>query len=291
MPGYARSQTRLFADDCLMYRKVSSTSDCTQLQEDLDNLIKWEQQWQSQFNLDKCEVLTITKKRNPLHHDYTIHGHILQHVDSTKCIGLSISWNTYVDVITRKANNTLVFFKRRNIGTCPQSAMERELTTFVRPTIEYAAAVWDPPTQRNISALERVQRRGAIFLMKNYRQTSSVTSMMSQLGWEDLRLIRTRIKTILLFKIVCNFVDIPPEPFLIPTGAITRGHNVRLLQPHTRTITLQYSFFPSAIRTWNSQPKQLVIMTSLEGFRQTLTNTTIVPWNYSFCFNCIYWTF
>jgi hypothetical protein len=40
MPGYARSQTRLFADDCLMYRKVSSTSDCIQLQEDLDNLIK-----------------------------------------------------------------------------------------------------------------------------------------------------------------------------------------------------------------------------------------------------------
>jgi hypothetical protein len=28
MPGYVRSQTRLFADDCLMYRKVSSTSDC-----------------------------------------------------------------------------------------------------------------------------------------------------------------------------------------------------------------------------------------------------------------------
>jgi hypothetical protein len=44
MPGYARSQTSLFADDCLMYRKVSSTSDSTQLQEDLDNLIKWEQQ-------------------------------------------------------------------------------------------------------------------------------------------------------------------------------------------------------------------------------------------------------
>ena len=71
MPGYARSQTRLFADDCLMYRKVSSTSDCTQLQEDLDNLIKWEQQWQMQFNPDKCEVLTITKKRKPLHHTWT----------------------------------------------------------------------------------------------------------------------------------------------------------------------------------------------------------------------------
>jgi hypothetical protein len=161
MPGYARSQTCLFADDCLMYRKVSSTSDCTQLQEDLDNLIQWEQQWQMQFNPDKCEVLTITEKRKPLHHDYTIHGHILQDVDSTKYIGLSISWNTYVDAITKKANNTLAFFKRRNIGTCPQSAEERALTTFVRPTIEYAAAVWNPPTQRNINALERAQRRGA----------------------------------------------------------------------------------------------------------------------------------
>jgi hypothetical protein len=64
--------------------------------------------------------------------------------------------------------------------------------------------------------------------------------MMSQLGWEELRLRRARIKTILLFKIVNNLVDIPPEPFLIPTGTITRGHNIRFLQPHTRTITMQY---------------------------------------------------
>ena len=150
---------------------------------------------------------------------------------------------------------------RRNIGTCPQSAKERAFTTFVRPTIEYAAAVWDPPTQRNINALERVQRRGARFVINNYRQTSSVTSVMSQLGWEEFRIRRARIKTILLFKIVNNLVDIPPEPFLIPTGAI------RFLQPHTRTITMQYSFFPSAIRTWNTQPQQLASMTSLEGFR------------------------
>ena len=53
--------------------------------------------------------------------------------------------------------------------------------------------------------------------------------MMSQLRWEEKRVRRARIKTILLFKIVNNLVDIPPEPFLIPTGAITRGHNIRFL--------------------------------------------------------------
>jgi hypothetical protein len=49
-----------------------------------------------------------------------MHGHILQHVDSTKYLGLNISknlsWNTHVDAITKKANNTLAFL-RRNIGT------------------------------------------------------------------------------------------------------------------------------------------------------------------------------
>jgi hypothetical protein len=43
------------------------------------------------------------------------------------------------------------------------------------------------------------------------------------------------------------------------------------------TITMQYSFFPSAIRTWNTLPQQLASMTSLECFRQALANTTIVP--------------
>jgi hypothetical protein len=47
IPGYARSQTSLFADDCLMYRKVSSTSDSTQLQEDLDNF-----QWQGMTKME-----------------------------------------------------------------------------------------------------------------------------------------------------------------------------------------------------------------------------------------------
>jgi hypothetical protein len=41
-------------------------------------------------------------------------------VDSTKYLGLNISknlsWNTHVDAITKKANNTLAFL-RRNIGT------------------------------------------------------------------------------------------------------------------------------------------------------------------------------
>jgi hypothetical protein len=48
--------------------------------------------------------------------------------------------------------------------------------------------------------------------------------------------------------------------------------------PEHSTITMQYSFFQSAIRTWNTLPQQLASMTSLEGFRLVLANTTIVPY-------------
>ena len=160
------------------------------------------------------------------------------------------------------------------IGTCPQTdTKKRTFTTFVRPTLEYAAAVWDPSTQRNINFLERVQRRGARFVSNDYRQTSSVTSMMFHLGWNELRNRRALIKTILLFKFINCLAEIHPAPYLIPTGAITRGHNIKYLQPHTRTIAMQYSFFPSDIRTWNTLPQHLVSMTSLKGFRQVLFNT------------------
>ena len=69
-------------------------------------------------------------------------------------------------------------------------------------------------------------------------------------------------------------------------GEQTQGE--RVLGRITRTITMQYSFFSSAIRTWNTPPQQLASMTSLEGCRQALANTTIVPQNYSFCFQIVY---
>jgi hypothetical protein len=48
---------KLFADDCLLYREVNTTSDTNKLQEDLDMLQNWESKWQMAFNADKCFVI------------------------------------------------------------------------------------------------------------------------------------------------------------------------------------------------------------------------------------------
>ena len=47
-------------------------------------------------------------------------------------------------------------------------------------------AAWDPYTAKDIQQLERVQRRAARFVKKNYRHTTSVTGLLDELGWLPL---------------------------------------------------------------------------------------------------------
>jgi hypothetical protein len=80
LPEGTGSRVRLFADDTIMYLTITTHDDADQLQTDLDRLGKWETLWQMKFHPDKCQVLTITNKKNIIKHNYTLHGHPLQHV-------------------------------------------------------------------------------------------------------------------------------------------------------------------------------------------------------------------
>ena len=67
LPSHVQSTPRLFADDCLLYRRINARSDCDILQNDLDRLQEWVAIWQMCFNPDKCEVLRVTwRTRNAI---------------------------------------------------------------------------------------------------------------------------------------------------------------------------------------------------------------------------------
>jgi hypothetical protein len=100
-----------------------------------------------------------TNKRNIISHQYQIHGHTLEVVDSAKYIGVhihkSLKWNHHIDQVAKKANNTLAFL-RRNIQQSPRNTKALSYTTLVRPVTEYAGIIWDPYTAENIQKLEMV---------------------------------------------------------------------------------------------------------------------------------------
>ena len=71
------SSIGLFADDSKCYRTILNAQDCIYLQNDLDVISEWSKDWRLRFNTSKCELLSITRKRNPIIHDYRLDSHSL----------------------------------------------------------------------------------------------------------------------------------------------------------------------------------------------------------------------
>jgi hypothetical protein len=86
---------------------------------------------------------------------------------------------------------------------------------------------------------------------------------------------RQLAKLIMMYRITYHLIEIPSITYLIPSRSGTRGHNIRYLQPSTRVLAYQYSFFPSTIRLWNNLPQTLVSSGSIDIFRHSLTNTSL----------------
>ena len=273
LPEYVHhSSVRLFADDCILYTEISSPSDASLLQYDLDSLQQWESDWLMEFHPLKCQVLHITNRRSPTRALYTIHGHQLEEVESAKYLGVTIhqklSWNTHIGQVCQKANSTRAFLQR-NIAKCPSNTKALCYTTLVRPIMEYGSIIWDPHTANNIGKLEMVQRKSAGFVMGDYRTTSSVTAMMTELHWQTLQERRALAKAVMMYRIVNNLVDIPTT-HLIPAAVTIRGHSQKFLVPYARTSTYRQSFFPDSIRTWNSLSQQAISSESLDAFKRSL---------------------
>jgi hypothetical protein len=161
---------------------------------------------------------------------------------------VDLSWNTHISSVAKKANNNRAFLSR-NISSCPKKIKEQCYLTLVRPIMEYACMVWDPITQKNITELERVQRKTARFVMGDYKTTSSVRSMLEHLKWLTLEERRKRAKVTMLYRIIHQVVAIPAQPYLIPRGvaSTTRGHCQRYQLPYSRLQCHQQLFFSSTI--------------------------------------------
>jgi len=81
---HVSSSCHLFADDCIIYKQIDSPTDIGILQNDLAQLEKWEEVWHMKFNIEKCMVLTVTLKKNPLHSEYYLRNHKLTNVTKAK---------------------------------------------------------------------------------------------------------------------------------------------------------------------------------------------------------------
>ena len=146
---------------------------------------------------------------------------------------------------------------------------------FVRPTVEFASAAWDPSTKRNVQKVERVQRGAARFVVGDFQRTSSVSAMITSLNWPSLQLRRLHNRLVMLYKIHHDLVDIKASDHLTPLTTSTRGHNSRYAIPRTSSSRYTSSFFPQTIRDWNNLPSDPAAYASVDAFKSALRNMSL----------------
>ena len=99
--------------DTILRWKIKSQRDSSILQEDLNPLECWEKNWQMSFNINKCHVLTVSRKRKQISTKYSLNGQVLRRVEKAKYLGMEstkdLNWKPHIHTITAKVNRTNVF--------------------------------------------------------------------------------------------------------------------------------------------------------------------------------------
>eukprot|EP00745_Piridium_sociabile_P040062 TRINITY_DN76314_c0_g1_i2.p1 TRINITY_DN76314_c0_g1~~TRINITY_DN76314_c0_g1_i2.p1 ORF type:complete len:1167 (+),score=240.29 TRINITY_DN76314_c0_g1_i2:25-3525(+) len=275
LPATVKSNVRLFADDCLLYRQIETFSDHLTLRDDLKRLEQWATDWGMRFNPKKCCIISIKKETD---YFYSLCGEFLKSVSAIPYLGVMISddlkWQPHINNICKKANTTLGFL-RRNLRHFPKPCKRTAYIALVRSTLEYASVVWDPYYQGDIDQLERIQHRAARFITGDYksRNPGCVSEMLGKLHLPSLQERRHDKRLSLLFRVVEGSV-----PGLPPVSFITeQKRNKRRIIPKQFADCVASNIIIRSARQ-NSRPLKVPEGTT-EEFKNSYFVRSVVDWN------------
>ena len=207
-------------------------------------------------------------------------------------ISNDLKWNKHINNVCKKASSTLGSV-RRNIQHCPAQTRRAAYLALVRSSLEYAASVWDPYTVAEIDKLEKVQRRAARFISKDYKskQKGCVTKMLQEHNLPPLQERRKEIRLALFYKIANGSLPGLPDTEYLTKYAdkrlrrgknfdgyvytnIVEDHEIRhskcYIPPIATSDIYKNSFFVKTTIEWNSLKEEQVTCLSSDSFKASL---------------------
>ena len=188
-----------FADDTKITSRVTTSVEKLELQSNLDQLNRWAEKWQMQFNVDKCKVLHLGSNND--HAKYSLNGSELCKANHEKDLGIIISNDLkpgkHISEVVKTANKITGF-----IGRAFEYKSEKVILTLfnslVRPHLEYCVQFWSPYYRKDIDKLERVQRK--VTKMIPRLRNKPYDERLKELGLFSLSKRRLRGDLIEIFK-------------------------------------------------------------------------------------------
>jgi len=119
---------------------------------------------------------------------------------------------------------------------------------------------------KDIQQLERVQRRAARFVKKDYRHTTSVTGLLAELGWLPLFERRKHSRLTVFYKAFNNLSAISLDHLSVSSRHTRASNENKFMSLPVYTDAFKCSFFPRTITDWNFFLLAVRLSQSIQSF-------------------------
>lgn len=208
---FQHSNALLYADDTKIFIQIKDKNDCSLLQKDLNNLTKYCEVNNLFLNVDKCYVISFTRKNKPIENIYTLSDKTLKRVNEVRDLGVYLDsqllFRAHIDRIVAKAYKMLGFVLRQGSEFKNASTFIILYNAFVRSHLEYASTTWNPIYSVYIDSIERIQNK--FLKVLRYRQRQNNNFKYNPETVKPLVVRRDINDFVFLYKIINNICDSP----------------------------------------------------------------------------------
>ncbi|GBM95053.1 putative RNA-directed DNA polymerase from transposon BS [Araneus ventricosus] len=209
------SECLLFADDLKLFSSMNSNLDAVLLQSDLDCLFKWCTVNKLHLNIEKCSILSYTRKSQLLNHVYKINDLVLSRSDSVTDLGIifgtKLDFSQHINSMVSKAYRRLGILKRKTKEFSSEIALKVLYYAHVRSSLEYFSIIWDPIYRNKIEIIERIQNNFLRYLLykKNgiYLQDVSSSYLRDMFNIPSLCSRRDVSCVLFFYKVINGSID------------------------------------------------------------------------------------
>ena len=246
------------------------TNGSTELQADIDALVKWSKEWLLPFNSTKCRVMHLGRQN--AEHSYLLDGASIQEVREERDLGVvvddELKFHQHMAAAIAKASQMLAVV-RRSFANLDEVALPLLFKTVVRPFLEYGNTIWGPFGKVDRKRLKRMQRR-ATRMVEAVRHLE-YPEWLHKLGMPTLYYRRRRGDMITVYQLLHGGMAVDPETFLKRNcSEQTRGHPWKLRKPRASSLTRRNTFSMRVVNNWNSLPASVVSTSSINQFKARL---------------------
>jgi hypothetical protein len=224
-----------------------------------------------EFNKQKCKVMHFG--RNNPKFQYRMGDHVLAQTDEEKDVGVYVTSSLKPSahcIRAAKTASTVLGQIGRSFKYRDKIIFPKLYTRYVRPHLEFSSQAWNPWHQKDIDALERVQKR-AVNMVQGLGGLP-YEEKLDALGLQTLSERRTDADLLLMYKVHSGKSTVNPDLWYQPAsrpGQQTRASSdlLNVKKPFARTDIRQNFYTVRICDLWNGLPNYVRAARTVAKFK------------------------